>query len=119
MTDRAYRDPLDSDATVSTDAAAAIGDDDIAAQLATVTRELHVTGKALLTAADAYVASTLPDPLDAAAELAGLCEALEQRRNRAITRLVVDAQVSTRQVADRLGWTPARVAFACKAPRQQ
>lgn len=119
MTDRGYRDPLDADDAVSTDAAAAIGDDTIAAQLATLTRELHATGKAVLAAADAYVASTLPDPMDAAAELAGLCDEVERRRDRAITRLVVDGQVSTRQVAERLGWSPARVAFACKVHRQR
>lgn len=119
MTDRAYRDPLDSDDTVSTDAAAAVGDDTIAARLATLTRDLNVAGKNLLDAADAYVSSSLPDPLDAADVLAKLADEVEARRNRAIVRLVVDAKVSTRQVADRLGWTPARVAFSCKAPRQR
>jgi hypothetical protein len=114
-----YRDPLDADESIQTDAAAALDVNKLAADRAQLTREVTILGTDLIHAIDALLTSPLPELLDTAHLLARISEAIEDRRNTAISRLVVSQRVPARQVADRLGWTPARVAFACKTPHQR
>lgn len=112
-----YRDPLDADPDVHTDLVTDESTVNTVTEVARLTDAVNTTGKALLDAVDALIRSPLPDPLDSAALVARLTTAIDQRQAQAITKLVVDGKVPTRQVADRLGWTMARVAFACKAKR--
>lgn len=116
--DDAYRDGTDAD-DVSTAAAAQVGPEQVAAELAALNRAFAATGQALLDATDALLRSPFPDSLDVAALLAALTDHLTERRDAALHRVVVRDNRPAREVAKRLGWTPARVAFACRGPRQR
>lgn len=112
-----YRDGLDRDQDVHTDMVTEDAGANIAAERARLERNLTVAGKALLDAADELIASLFVDPMEAAALVVKLTEHLTARQHLVITKLVVDAKVPTREVAKRLDWSPAAVAFACKARR--
>lgn len=114
-----YRDPLDAEEDVQTPQAAAITDAELERDRVKLLRDTTTAGHALLTAVDALVASALPDSMERAELLAKIVAALEDRRNTAIARCVLDEHLSVRDVAKRLGWTPARVAFATRPPAQR
>lgn len=117
--DRGYRDPLDADENIHTDLPAADAGTKVAAERSALVRDLTISGKALLEAADALLHSSLPDPVEAAVLVVRITEHMEERQAVAITRLVVDLKMTTRQVGEKLGWSQARVAFMAKAPRQR
>lgn len=114
---RPYRDPLDKDDDVHTDMVTSDAGVHVAAERARLERDVTAAGKTLLEALDAFIVSVYTDPMEVAALVVKLTEHVTARQAEAITALVVDKGVSARDVAKRLGWSPAAVAFACKARR--